>query len=376
MRVMTMPDRLTPSLLALIIATTVHGQCLAPFQDLQRKMIDQQLVSIASGDVDHDGVTDIVLLGAAGTTLYHGLPNGGFEDGRVVSTRGVEQIALADVNGDGNLDIILAGATVLSVNLGDGHGGFTERFFNNYNTLTRLQAIVAGRFTGSGGKVDLLATDEDGAVVTFKGHGDGTFDAPVKQSFTVGSAGAALRVDDLDRDGNDDVVLVEYPPVSGVTILHNKGNGTFEKTIAAAGSNVLDVSVADLNGDGIDDFAVVINSTLAVVRGLGSLQYAAPVTLNSVRVPPLHVLAADVNGDGNVDLITDDQEGSTLVVAYGKGDGTFPNVIASDAAPVPLSALIAGKAGAKSLITTIGYTSGEMVTWQMVCEKRRSVRSR
>ncbi len=131
-----------------------------------------------------------------------------------------------------------------------------------------------------------------------------------------------------------------------------------------------------LNGDGIDDFALVINSTLAVVRGLGSLQYAAPETLDSVQVPPLHVLAADVNGDGNVDLITDDQAGSTLVVAYGKGDATFPYAIASDAAPVPITALIAGKAGAKSLITTIGYTSGEMVTWQMVCEKRRSVHSR
>jgi FG-GAP-like repeat len=355
---------------------SVRGQCLAPFEDLQRKLIDQQQLSVTSGDVDHDGVTDIVLLGSAGPTLYHGLPNGGFDDGKVVSTRGVEHLALADVNGDGNLDIILAGPTILSVELGDGHGGFTERFFNTYSTLTRLLTIVAGRFTGSGGKVDLLATDQDGSVVTFKGHGDGTFDAPVKQSFMVGSAGSRPRVDDLDRDGNDDVVLVEYPPVSGLTILHNNGDGTFAKTIAAAGNDVIDVSVADLNGDGIDDFALVISSSLAVVRGLGSLQYSAPVVLDNVRVPSRHVLAADVNGDGNVDLITDDQEGSTLVVVYGKGDGTFPNAIASDAAPVPITALIAGKAGAKSLITTIGYTSGEMVTWQMVCEKRRSVRSR
>ena len=53
------------------------------------------------------------------------------------------------------------------------------------------------------------------------------------------------------------------------------------------------------------------------------------------------IWVADVNGDGNIDLITDDQIGRTLVVVYGKGDGTFPYAIASDAAPIPISALFA-----------------------------------
>jgi len=86
------------------------------------------------------------------------------------------------------------------------------------------------------------------------------------------------------------------------------------------------------------------------------------------------IAAGDFNRDGKADLASLD--GSSFQILIGKGDGTFPNAIASDAAPVPISALIAGKAGAKSLVTTIGDTSGEMVTWQMVCEKRRSVRSR
>jgi hypothetical protein len=368
------PHRLASSLFTVILAaSTLRGQCPLQFREIQRKAIDPQLNAITSGDVDHDGVTDIVLLAFAGPTLYRGLPNGGFDDGKVVSTRSVEHLALADVNGDGNLDIILAGPSAVAIELGDGHGGFTERYFNSFSTVIRFQAIVAGHFTGSASNIDLLATDQDGSVVTFKGHGDGTFDAPLKQAFTVGAVGQPLVVDDLDRDGYDDVILAEFPTLSSVTILHNNGDGSFEKKSATSSGVVFDVAVADVNGDGIDDLVVVTGNSDAVMRGLGSVQYGAPVIISNLRFPPRHVRLADVNGDGNIDVITDDQITSTVVVAYGKGDATFPYVVVSDAAPVPITALISAKAGSKPMVVAIGYTSGELVTWQMVCQKRRAV---
>ncbi|MGH9642173.1 MAG: FG-GAP repeat domain-containing protein, partial [Terriglobales bacterium] len=43
----------------------------------------------------------------------------------------------------------------------------------------------------------------------------------------------------------------------------------------------------------------------------------------NLGVPALSITAADVNGDGKLDLLVADG-GSTLGVSMGKGDGTFP----------------------------------------------------
>jgi hypothetical protein len=372
---MTIRARLALSyLLTILTASPLFAQCDAPFEEVQRTAVAPGLTSIATGDVDHDGVTDIIVLEDGVPTLYRGLPGGGFAAPTTVGTpRGAELLVLADVNGNGDLDFMQAGGTRLSEHFGDGQGGFAEVYFTTVPMLTRIRGLVAGRFAGPSAAVSLLLADENHSVFLLRGRGDGAFDLPVLQPFTIGASSAQLTTADLDGDGYDDVVLVEFPSTSGVTILHNKGDGTFEKKTAADGLAVTAATVADVDGDAVADLIVIVNNSVSVLRGLGSLQYAAPARVTTLGVTAAHVLAADVNLDGKIDLVVDDLIARQLVVAYGKGDGTFPHVVTSDAAPIPVATLIAARAGTARRIAAIGYTSGELATWEMPCRKRRAV---
>jgi len=128
--------------------------------------------------------------------------------------------------------------------------------------------------------------------MTFKGHGDGTF-GNAGQAVFGQIPGARLTVDDLDRDGNDDIVLVRYPPSFQPD--HPPQQQGMERLRTELRWRGATSSISgDLNGDGIDDTALVINGSLAVVRGLRiALQYAAPVVLDKSGFNS-YVLAADV----------------------------------------------------------------------------------
>ena len=92
-------------------------------------------------------------------------------------------------------------------------------------------------------------------------------------------------------------------------------------------SNVL---AADFNGDGKPDLAEYINGIIYVVLGdghggfgnsIGSAGPPPPPSSCSSTDPNTYVSAADMNGDGKLDLVIMNCSGTT--VALGNGDGTF-----------------------------------------------------
>src|SRR5262249_9343136 len=86
------------------------------------------------------------------------------------------------------------------------------------------------------------------------------------------------------------------------------------------------VAVADLNGDGKPDLITANrrgnSSTVSVLLGRGDGTFA-PKTDFPVGMDPYFVAVADLNGDGEPDLITANLDSSGVTVLLGKGDGTF-----------------------------------------------------
>jgi hypothetical protein len=173
------------------------------------------------------------------------------------------------------------------------------------------------------------------------GNGNGTFQ-PAKTYETGGFYSTFVAVGDVNHDGNPDLLVVnEGNPTNTVGVLLGNADGTFRQplTYASTGSmgGGLSVAVADLNGDGNPDLVVANDypdsagrGTLGVFLGNGDGTFQTAVSYDSGGHQDLSVTVADVNGDGKPDLIVTNiysvgqaDGNGTVGVLLGNGDWTF-----------------------------------------------------
>ena len=155
--------------------------------------------------------------------------------------------------------------------------------------------------------------------------------------YDVGPHPMSVVIVDVDRDGHPDIVTADADldrPATAqtVSVLRNRGDGTFEPKVQSRSEyqicgNALTVAAADLNGDHYPDLLVGFYTTsagctnsLAVLLNDGAGRFGPP-TIYSLVARPIVVRAADLNGDGKVDVIICGRE--RLGVLLGNGDGTL-----------------------------------------------------
>ncbi|HEX7077057.1 MAG TPA: FG-GAP-like repeat-containing protein [Candidatus Eisenbacteria bacterium] len=172
--------------------------------------------SIAVGDVDRDGIPDLVAALGVGINpnsigTMHGRGDGMFDTIRPYTVGQTPYaLALGDLNRDGFLDAAVTltgtpGNRYIAVLIGSTGGGFASPSLYpiSQNALDIVWANVDGD-----GPSDLLVPNGSGAVATLSflhalGAG-GTFNAKV--DYTMGGLPVDLAVADLNRDGRPDVI--------------------------------------------------------------------------------------------------------------------------------------------------------------------------
>jgi hypothetical protein len=144
-------------------------------------------------------------------------------------------------------------------------------------------------------------------------------------------------VGDFDGDGLLDVAVACSGSDSGfgvVTVLFGAGYPSFDDQEIATGGAPWGVCAADLNGDGLDDLAIAnggsFSSDVRIYRSLGNGDFAPGPVLQPGGFP-LAVKSADLDEDGNADLVVACNTSGGLKCYLGNGDGTL-------GAPLALSA--------------------------------------
>jgi hypothetical protein len=245
-------------------------------------------------------------------------------------------VAVGDFNNDGKPDFAVAGNNgqgAVDVYLGNGDGTFRHSF--HYMTENHQYGIAVGDFNKDGKKDLAVLTQEDHGVAVFLGNGDGTFQNGVEYFTSVTSVG--LIVADLNGDGNQDIATVNIGGAAwGTSILFGRGDGTFKRVVRLVkGGGGLGIAVGDFNHDGKLDLAETTDTdqglVISVFLGTGGGNFAPPVYYQTGPAAS-RIAVADLNGDGNLDLVTADEcniqncDNPTLglvSVLLGNGDGTF-----------------------------------------------------
>ena len=225
----------------------------------------QSILLLAAVDVDGDKKADLIITAPfkGDSFVLPGNGDGTFQPPRMIGS-GV--LRVADFNGDGKPDLLCAG---LLVRLGNGDGTFTNPIVTaaaqNFTALNFAGSIVVGDFNGDG-KLDVANTsawhDAFGMVWVWLGNGDGTFRMlPPNDQFSNGSnspSAPQVAAGDFNGDGNLDLAIGAggitslSGPTTFVGILLGNGGGTFRKgTTASLFGNLL--ITADVNGDGNAD---------------------------------------------------------------------------------------------------------------------------
>jgi len=266
----------------------------------------------------------------------------------------------ADVNGDGNSDIVEAyvsgGISTIAVLLSNGDGTFSPAPAG-LGPASPLAISPNNGFTGgtlvlnaTSTFLDLVIVDdaEPSNITTYAGNGDGTFTLlatpgvaatsyPLAPATGVG-VGYNVLIEDLNGDGALDVAendgstgqltvylntvsgtpaVTTYPGVASTT-----PDGATDGCSITAGSLTGSSGLPAIVQTNCSDDTVTVYNNNAGVFSEGVYTPVVQTSSSSGNPYPEAATVADVNGDGNGDIVVTDYDGSDVAIMLGNGDGT------------------------------------------------------
>ncbi len=154
-------------------------------------------------------------------------------------------------------------------------------------------------------------------------------------NITVGAAPTSVAVGDFNGDGRPDLAIALYGAPfqgnnGGLAILLANGDGTFRAPVSySAGVGPSSVEAADLDGDGRLDLAVASRGgpqntvgRVGILLGNADGTFRA-ATLIAAGDSPERVLAVDLDGDSRLDLAVSNAGANAVSILLATGGGQF-----------------------------------------------------
>jgi hypothetical protein len=329
---------------------------------------------IAVADVNHDGNPDILVANAeAGTvSVLLGDRKGNFHNGPgtpIPAGHLPNDLGVADMNADGNLDLVIPNhqSPYVTILLGDGTGKFSPAPGSPFDVHSNPHphGIAVADFDGDG-KPD-VATDSWGVnqIELMSGNGKGGLRLPGR-FFPVGHRPyERLRSADFNHDGHPDIVTTNLDDGT-VSILLGDGKGGFAEAHGspfAGGGKPWQVFVDDINRDGNADLVIIpyqrdigsaaengVTVLLGNGRGSFSPMSGSPLPLGECRGAN-GVTAGDL-GSGKTAIAVACAESKELMLFVPDAQGRFTSF------PIPAK----GGWGAIAIARLTNDSRGEIIT--------------
>jgi hypothetical protein len=268
------------------------------------------------GMMDAGSVPDVVSTDAFGNVvLLRGLGTGAFSVAEPIGTLGYDgfsnfarAIQAVDATGDGKFDVAILHRRGMTILPGNGDGTFGAPV-ETLTALTMERNFFSAVDLNNDNRADFLVPRADGLRVLLS-NADGT----VTDSGSVGTppVGMDHRIasGDFDENGSVDIALItnanQVGFVGQLLVFPGNGNGTFGPANRVAVDDFTDVRAADIDGDGNLDLITGGLHEVAIHAGPGDgmFQSAVRFDLSGPQTSfPTDIHVGDLTSDGRLDIV-------------------------------------------------------------------------
>jgi len=340
---------------------TLTTNSFAPRVDLATPPGQYSPYGLVVADVDGDGKPDIIVSDNNNSivSVYRNTCTPGNISSNLFATRvdfatgnlpqGVE---VRDIDGDGRPDILVAntgdGTVSILRNTGTVGSLTTNSFAPRIDIITGsgCDSVVVGDLDGDG-KPDVVTANSGSGTLTLLHNtsSPGSISFDPKADIAVMSGLVQMAIGDLDGDGKPDLAVTSYLP-STLSVLRNIStvgslttNSFAPRVDYPLGGRGHSPIMADLNGDGKPDLAVVteLSSLLSIFQnnstpGSFTNSSLAPRVDFATGWNAWGVAAGDLDGDGRPDIIFCNSYDNTISIYQNQSPFSGPPAIASEPA--------------------------------------------
>ena len=262
---------------------------------------------------------------------------------------------VADLNGDGRPDLVFpmgvhlnfAPLNGVSVMLNTGNDINGTPMFDTYHyflPFSDIRSMTAGDLNGDG-RQDFIFGGAYAQVQIYLSNADGTLSRGQSTGLLPGLGGPAVgggAVADVNGDGKNDFIVASNQNGATDVFLGN-GDGTLQIPTYISRVDSINVAIADMNHDNkLDLIEGYVDGSVRVALGDGHGDFGADSSFPTVPGGGHSgFYVADINGDGNTDVAVSLYWTGQIGLLTGNGDGTLGAVVTLGGVPRPVGVTLA-----------------------------------